>query len=64
MGFLTGMFSAVVKVALSPVAIVKDVANVAIGEDADATKSLLGSAVDDAEDAMDDLIGEGDGGLL
>lgn len=64
MGFLTGMFSAVVKVALSPVAIVKDVANVAIGEDVDATKSLLGSAVDDAEDAMDDLIGEGDGGLL
>lgn len=58
------MFSAVVKVALSPVAIVKDVANVAIGEDVDATKSLLGSAVDDAEDAMDDLIGEGDGGLL
>ena len=64
MGFLTGMFSAVVKVALSPVAIVKDVANVAMGEEVDATKSLLGSAVDDAEDAMDDLIGEGDGGLL
>ena len=64
MGFLTGMFSAVVKMALSPVAIVKDVANVAIGEDVDATKSLLGSAMDDAEDAMDDLIGEGDGGLL
>ncbi len=58
------MFSAVVKVALSPVAIVKDVANVAIGEDVDATKSLLGSAMDDAEDAMDDLIGEGNGGLL
>ena len=58
------MFSAVVKVALSPVAIVKDVANVAMGEDVDATKSLLGSAVDDAEDAMDDLIGEGNGGLL
>lgn len=58
------MFSAVVKVALSPVAIVKDVANVAMGEEVDATKSLLGSAVDDAEDAMDDLIGEGDGGLL
>ena len=61
MGFLTGMFSAVVKTALTPVAIVKDVANVVTGEDADVTKSLLESAAEDVADATDDL---GDGDVL
>lgn len=55
------MFSAVVKTALTPVAVVKDVVNVATGEEADATKSLLESASDDVKDACDDL---GDGEML
>lgn len=55
MGFFSEIISATVKVALTPVAIVKDVANVAIGEDADATKNLIQSASDDAEKAKNDL---------
>lgn len=61
MGFLSGMFSAVVKTALTPVAIVKDVVNIVTGEEADATKDLLESAADDVSDATDDL---GDGDIL
>lgn len=61
MGFLSKMFSATVKVALTPVAIVKDVVNVATDNEADATKKLLEDAVDDAKDATDDL---GDGEFL
>ena len=61
MGFLSGMFSAVVKTVLTPVAIVKDVVNIATGEEADATKSLLESAGDDVADAVDNL---GDGNVL
>jgi hypothetical protein len=61
MGFLSGMISAVVKTALTPVAVVKDAVNVVTGEEADQTKSLLESAAEDASEAMDDL---GDGELL
>jgi hypothetical protein len=61
MGFLTNMISATVKTALTPIAVVKDVVNVATGEDADATKKLLSSAAEDVSDAGDDL---GDGELL
>lgn len=61
MGFLSGMFSSVVKVALTPIAVAKDVVNVAIGDEADATKDLLQSAVDDVYEATDDL---GDGEFL
>jgi len=61
MGFLSGMLSAVVKTALTPVAIVKDAVNIATGEDADATKSLLESASDDVSEATDDLA---DGDML
>lgn len=59
MGFLSGMVSAVVKTALTPVAIVKDVVNVVTGEEANATKSLLESATEDVSDVADDL-GDGD----
>lgn len=38
MGFLSRMFSAVVKTALTPVAIVKDAVNVVTSEEADTTK--------------------------
>lgn len=55
MGFISGIFSAVVKTALTPVAIAKDVVNIATGEEVDATKELIESAKEDAEDAMDDL---------
>lgn len=61
MGFLTNMISSVVKVALTPVGIVKDVAKVTVGIEPDSTKDLLKSAKDDAEEAMDNLCGEGDG---
>ena len=50
------MISATVKTVLTPVAIVKDVVNVATGEDVDATKNLLGSAVEDVKDAGEDLM--------
>jgi hypothetical protein len=58
MGFFSNIISATVKTVLTPVAVVKDVVNVATGEDADATKNLLSSAQEDASDAFDDL---GDG---
>lgn len=55
MGFFSNIISATVKTVLTPVAVVKDVVNVATGEEADATKNLLQSAKRDAEDAIDDL---------
>lgn len=61
MGFLGDVFSSVVKVALTPVAIVKDVANISTGEKPNATKKLLQSAADDITEAGEDL---GDGNFL
>lgn len=61
MGFITNLISATVKTALTPLAVVKDAANVVTGAKADATKKLLESAKDDVEDAGDDLA---DGNLL
>lgn len=55
MGFLSDMISATVKVALTPVAVVKDVVNVATGEEADATKELLESAGNDVKKGTDKL---------
>jgi hypothetical protein len=59
MGFLSNMLSATVKTVLTPVAVVKDAVNVVTGEEADATKNLLSSAVEDVEEGFDDL-GEGE----
>lgn len=59
MGFFSNILGATVKTVLTPVAVVKDVVNIATGEDADATKNLLQSAREDASDAFDDL-GDGD----
>jgi hypothetical protein len=56
MGFFSNIISATVKTALTPVAIVKDVVNVATGEEANATKKLVKSAGNDAADAVDDLV--------
>jgi hypothetical protein len=55
MGFFSNLISATVKVALTPVAIVKDVANIATGEDVDATRNLLDSAGEDASNSAEDL---------
>lgn len=55
MGFFSNIIGATVKTVLTPVAVVKDVVNIATGEEADATKNLLQSAKRDAEDAFDDL---------
>ena len=55
MGFLSNMFSAAVKTALTPVATVKDAVNVVTGEEPDATKNLLASAAEDVAEATEDL---------
>ena len=59
MGFFSSIVSATIKTALTPLAVVKDAVNVATGQEADATKNLLSSAKEDAEDAFEDL-GEGE----
>jgi hypothetical protein len=61
MGFFTNLISATVKTALTPVAIVKDVVNIATGDEPDATKNLLSSAADDVVEGAEDL---GDGDVL
>lgn len=57
MGFFSNVISSAVKVALTPVAVVKDVADVAIGQEPENTKDLLKSAEEDFEDAIDDATG-------
>ena len=61
MGFFGKMISATIKTVLTPVAIVKDIVNIATDEEPNATKNLLESASDDVGEAVDDL---GDGELL
>lgn len=55
MGFLSGMFNAALKTALTPLAVVKDAVNVVTGEEVDATKNLIDSAIDDVASATEDL---------
>lgn len=57
MGFFSNIISATVKTVLTPVAVVKDVINVATGEEADTTKNLLSSAGEDVSDAIDEITG-------
>ena len=57
MGFFSDIISATVKVALTPIAVIKDVANIATGEEASATKDLLQSAGEDLSDAFDEATG-------
>lgn len=64
MGFLTNLVSATVKTTLTPIAIVKDVVDVATGNEPKNTKKLLESAAKDAEKASDTMIGENNDGLL
>jgi len=61
MGFLTNILSAAVKVAITPVTLVADVGMKAFtGEDLGATKSALGSALDDVAEAPEKLFEDGD----
>lgn len=57
MGFFSNIISGVVKVAITPIAVVTDIVNVVKGEEPDATKELLQSAGEDFTDAMDDACG-------
>ena len=61
MGFLTNILSATVKTALTPIAVAKDVVNIATGEEIESTKSLLESAKNDVEEGFEDI---GDGEFL
>lgn len=49
-GAFIDLTSATVKIALSPVAVVKDVVNIATGEEPNSTMKLLESAGEDLED--------------
>ena len=60
MGFFSKIISATVKTALTPIAIVKDIANVATEDDVVATENLISGAVKDLADATESL---GDGEL-
>ncbi len=55
MGFFSEIIGSAVKTALIPVAIVKDVVNVATDQEANATQELIENAVKDASKAVDDL---------
>lgn len=57
MGFFSEIISATVKVALTPLAVVKDAVNIVTGQEADVTKDLLKSAGKDFEQAMDNATG-------
>ena len=55
-GFIGDVVGASVKIALTPVAVIKDVVSIATGGDADATKELIKSAGNDLSDAVDEVI--------
>jgi hypothetical protein len=55
MGFFDSIIGAAVKTVITPVAIIKDVVNVATGEEADSTKNHVESITDDIEDAFDEI---------
>lgn len=55
MGFFDNIISATVKTVITPVAIVKDVVNLATDEEVSSTKKHIESIADDLEDAFDDI---------
>ncbi len=57
MGFFSSITSAIVKTALTPVAVVADAVKVVTGQEPDTTKELLQSAGNDIEQAIDDATG-------
>ena len=58
MGFFGSITSAIVKTALTPIAVVKDVINVATGDEVNATKKHVESTMEDFGDVVDELTGE------
>jgi len=54
--FIGDVVGATVKVALTPVAIVKDVVNVATDNEASSTRDLLKSAGNDLSSAVDEIM--------
>lgn len=61
MGFLSSIFSATVKTVLTPISIIKDAGNIITGNEINSTSNLLESAVEDVDQAFNDL---GDGEIL
>ena len=57
MGFFSNIISSVVKVALTPIAVVADAVAIVKGDEPDNTKELLKSAGEDVEEAIDDACG-------
>ncbi len=57
MGFFSDITSSIVKVALTPVAVIKDAVDIVKGDEPNATKDLLKSAGQDASDAIDEITG-------
>lgn len=57
-GFIGEIAEATVKVAITPIAAVKDVIDVASGEEAENTSKLLNSAGKNVEKGFDKLTGE------
>ena len=57
-GFFGEIAEATVKTALTPIAAVKDVINIASGNEADSTKNLIESIGENIEDGFDKLTGE------
>lgn len=54
--FIGDVASATVKIAVTPLAVSKDIISIATDQEADATKNLLSSAGDDLEQSLDDLL--------
>ena len=57
-GFFGEITEAVVKTALTPIAVVKDVVDVTMGNKAENTKNLIESIGKDLEKGLDKLTGE------
>jgi hypothetical protein len=55
MGVFSSLFSAAVKVAVTPLAVVADVGDVLEGEKPENTKEVVGSALHDVADGVESL---------
>jgi len=55
MGFFDNIISAAVKTVITPVVIVKDIVNVATGEEPNQTKEHIESIINDLNDAADSI---------
>jgi len=55
---LVNLVSATVKVAITPIAVVKDAVNIVVGEDPVNTEKMIKSTFEDLENSVDELCGE------